>query len=680
MGRGRGGIRGTSSCSRSWPACSAAAGRRGWRCRSAALALALAGRPVVAAAGGDGGERRALRSPTPARRGGHRHAAGAGRTPRSGCARRCSSRCTSAPPGVAACGSPLDASAVARCAARRRRFSRRSPPPRGTAPPAARPRGRRRAGRRAARGARALRRLQRRRGAHAVLEADRWRAPARSAVASSGRWTPCGAAAEAALAAGLPPPRGRARSAGWCSARTSADRRGDRDDFRAPGSPTCWRPAARTSCCSRARARALAALGLPAARRGSPRAIALVALYVPLAGRGPSIQRAGVMGAAGLVAALAGRPASRWYALALAAAVTLALNPRAAGDPGWQLSSPPSWPARARAAAARARCVARGVPGAAGRGGRADRRGDARRPPRCSPSTSSRSRSSRCRRTCSPRPRSRRSCGSAWSRRRSPRSRPRCGPLNAVNALPLGYLGWVAHVAARRARPLPRAARRLVVAAARRDAAERAARCSRARAWPARRVAAAAAACAAALGAAAASPRSPRAPSRAAARRAPAAPPASSRLVPRRRPGRRDAAPARRRARVLVDTGPPDGPIVARLRDAGRRAARRARAHPRAGRPRGRGAGGARRACRSGWSLDGGAGWPTPRPQRGAAALRRARPGARRRPDAGQDPARRRARLDVLWPPAGAPAAAERRPQRPRGRRPLRERRRSTCC
>jgi competence protein ComEC len=67
-------------------------------------------------------------------------------------------------------------------------------------------------------------------------------------------------------------------------------------------------------------------------------ALALVALYVPLTGAGPSIQRAGVMGAAGLVAALAGRPAHRWYALGLAAAVTLAFNPRAAGEPGWQLS------------------------------------------------------------------------------------------------------------------------------------------------------------------------------------------------------------------------------------------------------------------------------------------------------------------------------------------------------
>jgi competence protein ComEC len=67
-------------------------------------------------------------------------------------------------------------------------------------------------------------------------------------------------------------------------------------------------------------------------------ALLLVAAYVPLAGGGPSIQRAGVMGAAGLVAALAGRPASRWYAVGLAAAGTLALNPLAASEPGWQLS------------------------------------------------------------------------------------------------------------------------------------------------------------------------------------------------------------------------------------------------------------------------------------------------------------------------------------------------------
>jgi competence protein ComEC len=66
--------------------------------------------------------------------------------------------------------------------------------------------------------------------------------------------------------------------------------------------------------------------------------LALIALYVPVTGAGPSIQRAGVMGAAGVLAALAGRPRSRWYALLLAACVTLAINPRWCGDPGWQLS------------------------------------------------------------------------------------------------------------------------------------------------------------------------------------------------------------------------------------------------------------------------------------------------------------------------------------------------------
>ncbi len=66
--------------------------------------------------------------------------------------------------------------------------------------------------------------------------------------------------------------------------------------------------------------------------------VGLIAIYVPVAGAGASIQRAGVMGAAGLVAALAGRPRARWYALLLAAVVTLALNPRATGDVGWQLS------------------------------------------------------------------------------------------------------------------------------------------------------------------------------------------------------------------------------------------------------------------------------------------------------------------------------------------------------
>jgi competence protein ComEC len=81
----------------------------------------------------------------------------------------------------------------------------------------------------------------------------------------------------------------------------------------------------------------LAALGL-SYRIRIPALIGLVVLYVPLAGAGPSIQRAGLMGAAGLLATLLTRPASRWYALFLAACVTLALNPRVWAEPGWQLS------------------------------------------------------------------------------------------------------------------------------------------------------------------------------------------------------------------------------------------------------------------------------------------------------------------------------------------------------
>jgi competence protein ComEC len=81
----------------------------------------------------------------------------------------------------------------------------------------------------------------------------------------------------------------------------------------------------------------LAAAGLGPRGRGLA-LLSLVALYVPLAGAGPSLQRAGVMGAAGIAAMTLSRPSSRWYSLVLAAAVTLVLNPRACTDPGWQLS------------------------------------------------------------------------------------------------------------------------------------------------------------------------------------------------------------------------------------------------------------------------------------------------------------------------------------------------------
>ena len=81
----------------------------------------------------------------------------------------------------------------------------------------------------------------------------------------------------------------------------------------------------------------LAALGIPLRER-LVWVLALIAVYVPLAGAGSTIQRAGVMGAAGLLATLAGRPSSRLYALLLALGVTLAVDPGVAADVGWQLS------------------------------------------------------------------------------------------------------------------------------------------------------------------------------------------------------------------------------------------------------------------------------------------------------------------------------------------------------
>ncbi|MDX6600960.1 MAG: competence protein ComEC [Solirubrobacterales bacterium] len=81
----------------------------------------------------------------------------------------------------------------------------------------------------------------------------------------------------------------------------------------------------------------LAALGMPLRAR-LVWILAAIAVYVPLAGGGPSIVRAGVMGALGVLATLAGRRTSRLYALGIAAVVTLAIDPGIGSDVGWQLS------------------------------------------------------------------------------------------------------------------------------------------------------------------------------------------------------------------------------------------------------------------------------------------------------------------------------------------------------
>ena len=79
------------------------------------------------------------------------------------------------------------------------------------------------------------------------------------------------------------------------------------------------------------------AVGLPDRWRLLACAVAIVA-YVPLAGSGPSIVRAGAMGLAGLLALGLGREHRGADALAFAAVVTLLLDPRATLDVGWQLS------------------------------------------------------------------------------------------------------------------------------------------------------------------------------------------------------------------------------------------------------------------------------------------------------------------------------------------------------
>lgn len=81
----------------------------------------------------------------------------------------------------------------------------------------------------------------------------------------------------------------------------------------------------------------LGALGIPLRER-LLWVLGLIVVYVPVAGAGPSIQRAGVMGALGVLATLGGRRGSRLYALVLAAVVTLAIDSGVAADVGWQLS------------------------------------------------------------------------------------------------------------------------------------------------------------------------------------------------------------------------------------------------------------------------------------------------------------------------------------------------------
>jgi competence protein ComEC len=203
---------------------------------------------------------------------------------------------------------------------------------------------------------------QRRHGAHALLVVHGLLRTGGHRGGLAGALDRVRSRAEAGVAAGLPSPEA-ALARGMVLGEDERLSEAVREDFRRSGLSHLLAASGQNVLLLAALALpVLAALGLGLRQRLGI-VLALVAAYVPLAGGGPSIQRAGVMGGAGLAAALAGRPASRWYALLLAALITLALNPRAAGDPGWQLSFAAVIAILATSGRMRERLTARRVPG-----------------------------------------------------------------------------------------------------------------------------------------------------------------------------------------------------------------------------------------------------------------------------------------------------------------------------
>jgi competence protein ComEC len=178
---------------------------------------------------------------------------------------------------------------------------------------------------------------QRARGVHAQLRADTLADTGARRGGLAGVVDGVRARAQVALHAGVPAPEG-ALLRGMALGDDSALPERTRDEFRASGLSHLVAASGQNVMLLAALVLAVAAaLGL-ALRARLGLVLVAIALYVPLAGGGPSIQRAGVMGAAAVMAVLAGRPAARWHAVLLATAVTLALNPRAIEDVGWQLS------------------------------------------------------------------------------------------------------------------------------------------------------------------------------------------------------------------------------------------------------------------------------------------------------------------------------------------------------
>jgi competence protein ComEC len=177
----------------------------------------------------------------------------------------------------------------------------------------------------------------RRRGIAGELAVDGVRATGDRRGGLAGALDGIGMRADAAIAAGLSPPVA-AVARGMVLGADESVPPAVREDFRDAGLAHLLAASGQNVLLLTALAAPLlAAAGLRRPWR-VPALVGLIALYVPVAGAGPSIQRAGVMGVASLVAVALARPASRWYALGLAACATLLVNPRAVGEPGWQLS------------------------------------------------------------------------------------------------------------------------------------------------------------------------------------------------------------------------------------------------------------------------------------------------------------------------------------------------------
>jgi competence protein ComEC len=176
-----------------------------------------------------------------------------------------------------------------------------------------------------------------RQGIHEVLVADRLRLTGRRRPGAIAVVDRVRDRAEAALGRGTPPPE-EALLRGFLLGEDDRIDPATAEDFKRSGLAHLLAVSGDTVMLLALLAVALLALvGVPLRVR-LVCVLCLIALYVPLTGAGPSIQRAGIMAATGVVATLAGRPRSRWYAVLFAALATLALNPRATADVGWQLS------------------------------------------------------------------------------------------------------------------------------------------------------------------------------------------------------------------------------------------------------------------------------------------------------------------------------------------------------